>query len=44
MYAQSLMAEALRLTGLGMGMVFAVLATFYGLVRALMALFPGKEK
>jgi Na+-transporting methylmalonyl-CoA/oxaloacetate decarboxylase gamma subunit len=43
MYVRSLMAEALRLTGLGMGMVFAVLAVFYGLVRALMALFPLKK-
>jgi Na+-transporting methylmalonyl-CoA/oxaloacetate decarboxylase gamma subunit len=37
-------AEALKLMGAGVGMVFAVLAIFYGLVRALMFLFPGKRE
>jgi Na+-transporting methylmalonyl-CoA/oxaloacetate decarboxylase gamma subunit len=37
-----MVAEALRLMGAGVGMVFAVLAIFYGLVRALMILLPVK--
>ncbi len=43
MYVRDLFAAAMKLTGLGLGMVFAVLAVFYGLVRALTALFPAKR-
>lgn len=39
----SLVAQALKLMGVGIAMVFAVLAIFYGLVRALMFLYPEKH-
>lgn len=44
MSVHELVGEALKLMGIGVGMVFMVLAIFYGLVRALMMLFPGKTE
>lgn len=35
--------EALKLMGVGVSMVFAVLAIFYGLIKGLMFLFPAKR-
>jgi hypothetical protein len=42
MPVSDMVKEALRLMGAGVGMVFGVLAIFYGLVKALMFLFPEK--
>jgi Na+-transporting methylmalonyl-CoA/oxaloacetate decarboxylase gamma subunit len=35
--------EALKLMGVGVAMVFAVLAIFYVLIKALMVLLPDKQ-
>jgi hypothetical protein len=43
MDVHALVLEALKLTSAGLGMVFAVLAVFFGLVKALMFLFPIKK-
>ena len=43
MTVQELVPQALKLMGVGVGMVFAVLAIFYGLVKALMFVFPAKK-
>lgn len=44
MAVNALVFEALKLMGIGVGMVFAVLAIFYGMVKALMFLLPEKQK
>jgi Na+-transporting methylmalonyl-CoA/oxaloacetate decarboxylase gamma subunit len=36
--------EALKLMGVGVGMVFAVLAVFYLLIKTLMILLPEKRE
>jgi len=38
-----MMTEALNLMGIGMGVVFAVLALFFFIIRLLMKMFP-KDK
>ncbi len=35
--------QAIQLMGMGVGMVFAVLAIFYVLIKLLIRLFPEKE-
>jgi Na+-transporting methylmalonyl-CoA/oxaloacetate decarboxylase gamma subunit len=44
MNVQDMIVQAFKLMGVGVGMVFAVLAIFYGLVRALMFIFPAKHE
>lgn len=39
----ALVISAMKLMAVGVGMVFAVLAVFYGLVKGLMFLFPEKK-
>ena len=39
-----MVAEALRIMGIGVGMVFAVLTVLYLMIRALIKLFPHKKK
>jgi Na+-transporting methylmalonyl-CoA/oxaloacetate decarboxylase gamma subunit len=43
MSVHEMVGEALKMMGIGVGMVFGVLAIFYGLVMALMMLFPATE-
>lgn len=38
-----MLLDAFRLMGTGVGMVFFVLAVFYGLVKALMVLLPAEQ-
>lgn len=35
--------EALKVMGIGVGSVFAVLAIFFGMIKALMVLLPAKR-
>jgi Na+-transporting methylmalonyl-CoA/oxaloacetate decarboxylase gamma subunit len=44
MNVNQLVSQALRLMSAGFSMVFLVLAIFYGLVKALLILFPAKEE
>lgn len=39
-----MLMEGLKIIGIGIGGVFTVLALFYGMIRALTAMFPEKEK
>lgn len=38
-----IMIEAIKVMGMGMGTVFFVLLLFFGLVKAMQALFPYEE-
>lgn len=39
-----IMLEAIKVMGVGMGTVFFVLLLFFGLVKAMQAIFPYKEE
>ncbi len=39
----TMFVEALKVMGIGVGSVFAVLAIFFGMIKGLMALLPSKQ-
>ncbi len=39
----AMFSEALKVMGIGVGSVFAVLAIFFGLIKGLMVLLPAKK-